>query len=49
MNDRHIRIELLLDVLPVSSQRIFGVAVSIVAIVAGAGLYTFLRERRVRA
>ena len=29
MNDRHIRIELLLDVLPVSVQRIFGVAVSI--------------------
>ena len=38
MNDRHIRIELLLDVLPVSSQRIFGVAVSIVAIVACAVL-----------
>ncbi len=32
MNDRHIRIELLLDVLPVSVQRIFGVAVSVVAI-----------------
>ena len=38
MNDRHIRIELLLDVLPVSVQRIFGVAVSIVAIVACAVL-----------
>lgn len=32
MNDRHIRIELLVDALPRSVQRVFGVAVSVVAI-----------------
>lgn len=38
LNDRHIRIELLVDALPVRAQRAFGIAVSIVAIGACAVL-----------
>lgn len=38
LNDRHIRIELLIDALPTGYQRAFGVAVSVIAIAACAVL-----------